>query len=307
MTPTRIGAQEGFSVFCHVGDVSDSGTQRHRRCTKGDGGFDDGNNDEYLLPPPLLPESMLVARIAGDGGAEGLQGLSPGPGQGPYAAKFRSPCPHSQQSAMVVDQSAGSVFDATSPFWDGVNGDTSMMSPSAVSIRTAYSLCLGEEGEEADMRKVGPSWDEGREEKMGKEDAGDEEKEKGCGENHEVEEVEDEEEENGPDDDEENDEGGRQRQAFCLLDEERGKGGDGGGGGGDAAGADLGQDSSPQRGSATRYKNRRGWLKHSKSCWSCLTVVKTFSCSRNKWLRPPPLVPLVWWGPTKHFTTMYST
>lgn len=251
MTPTRTAEQEGFSVFRHVVGVPGSGTRRRRR-TKSDGG-----DDECLLPPPLLPESMSLARFAGDGSAGGLQGLSPGPGQGPYAAKFRSPCSHSQQSAMMtVDQSAGSIFDATSPLRNRGEGDRSILSPGAVSIKTASSLCLGEEGEEAGSKTV-DAWDEGDGEKKEEERAGEEqEEEKGWGENDEDEEVEDE-EDGRPDDEEESDEGRKQHQEFDLLDEERERAGAAGGG---AAAVDHAQACSSKQttGSATRYKGRGG-------------------------------------------------
>lgn len=97
----------------------------------------------------------------------GLQGLSPGPGQDTYAAKFRSPYPNSQQPSTVAEQSILSAFDATSPVCGRTWGNGSFASPGAASVQTASSLCLNDEGEETDSKRFG-AWGEEEEEKAQK-------------------------------------------------------------------------------------------------------------------------------------------
>ncbi|CAM9539794.1 unnamed protein product [Ectocarpus sp. 12 AP-2014] len=120
---------------------------------------DDGDQIKNL-PSPLLPGSMSLAPHAEENSsAGGLQGLSPGPGQDTYAAKFRSPYPNSQQPSTVAEQSILSAFDATSPVYGRTWGNGSFVSPGAASVQTASSLCLNDEGEETDSKRIG-AWGE---------------------------------------------------------------------------------------------------------------------------------------------------
>lgn len=129
----------------------------------GDDSGDDGDQNQNL-PSPLLPGSMSLEPYAEDkSSAGGLQGLSPGPGQDTYAAKFRSPYPNSQQPSTVAEQSIVSAFDATSPVCGRTWGNGSFASPGAASVQTASSLCLNDEGEETDSKRIG-AWGEEEEE-----------------------------------------------------------------------------------------------------------------------------------------------
>ena len=71
---------------------------------------------------PILPETMSLETIQD----AGLNGLSPGPGQDTYAAKFRSPCARS-----VME---GSALNTPPPLWVG-DGDGSKSSlPGVVGL-----------------------------------------------------------------------------------------------------------------------------------------------------------------------------
>lgn len=134
--------QEDFSMYHRVAGGSSSGTHT-RRTNSGDdnAGGDDG---ERLL---MLSQSISPVLCADNGNGEGgLQGLSPGSGQDTYAAQFRSPYPHSHQSAVGVECSTGSVFDATSPRCRGVGVDESILSPGVDSVKTASSMWMCEGG-----------------------------------------------------------------------------------------------------------------------------------------------------------------
>lgn len=141
---------------------------------------------------------MSLAPYAEDeSSAGGLQGLSPGPGQDTYAAKFRSPYPNSQQPSTVAEQSILSAFDATSPICGKTWGNGSFASPGAASIQTASSLCLNDEGEETDSKRIGAWGEEEEEEEVqmigGKEDRVHEETTEDESDNMEVAEEEDDE------------------------------------------------------------------------------------------------------------------
>lgn len=129
-------------MYHRVTDGSGSGTRtRHAKSGNGDAG---GDIDRLHM----LSQSMSPVPFAeGINGAEGLQGISPGSGQGTYAAQLRSPCPHSHQSALEVECSTGSILDATSPRCgeEGVGG--SILSPGVDSVETASSLWMHEEEE----------------------------------------------------------------------------------------------------------------------------------------------------------------
>lgn len=81
------------------------------------------------LSAPLFPETMFLASVED----EGLSGLSPGPEQANYAAKFRSPCARPVLEELVPNEA--------SPPWKG-NGN--FFSPGPISIKTASSLCWGD-------------------------------------------------------------------------------------------------------------------------------------------------------------------
>lgn len=234
MTTTTSDEREGFSILRHETDAPECGTGPQN--SKSDS-VDGSKNDEYL-PPPLLPESISIASVDGVDTTMGLQGVSPGTGQGPYAEDFRSPWSHAQQSArMAVDESVGSVFDETSPARSRGGRDGSI-SPCAVSIRTTSSLCAGEEGKNTISATVG-AWDEGEGEQKGGEESGHG--------GHEL------------DDEDESDGGGRQRPAFDLLGEE-GQGDCGGATADAAAAADHAKALTfmEAAGSATRYTGKGG-------------------------------------------------
>lgn len=113
----------------------------------------DGRQKENDFSAPVLPESMSLGPV------EALNGLSPGPGQDTYAAKFRSPCAPS-----VVEES---VLGEASPLW---NKDCQFFPPGDGSIRTASSLGWGEgrRAEEGADRNIGVCGE--RQHKDGKKD-----------------------------------------------------------------------------------------------------------------------------------------
>lgn len=166
-----------FSSF-HLVDVGGFGTAKQRQTRQQqeqksdheyhlDNTYENGDT-EHLVPFSVLQEPILLAPcIPDDGsnvGTEGLQGLSPGPGQDIYAAKFRSPCPKSLQnpeSVIAAERSMGSIFDATSPSsWaEGGMKNSPFLSPRALSINTASSLCQGGKGEPTCLRTPVDVWD----------------------------------------------------------------------------------------------------------------------------------------------------
>lgn len=101
----------------------------------------------------LISQSMSPNDFSEDSnGAGGLQGLSPGSGQGTYGAHFRPPCPHPHQYT-GAECSTGSIFDATSPHCGGIGVSGSILSPDVGSVETTSSLWVREEGESAGVRK----------------------------------------------------------------------------------------------------------------------------------------------------------
>lgn len=138
-----------MSVF-----AQQEGLSTHRRTAGGPGtrrryarSEDDNNGGGYN-------ESMSPASVDENGSAGRLQGLIPGDGQNTFAAQFFSSHPHSHLSAMAVERSMGSIVDTTSAFWSGIAGSGSVLSPGDVSIKTASSMCVGEE------RKATGGWGE---------------------------------------------------------------------------------------------------------------------------------------------------
>lgn len=128
-----------------------SGCGTYRRHTNNGNDNDGGVDSERLR---TLSRSMSPLPFAEDiNGAGGLQGLSPGSGQGTYAAQFRSPCPHSHQSRGGVECSTGSIFDATSPRCSGMGVGGSILSSGVDSVKTASSLWLREERDTAGVWK----------------------------------------------------------------------------------------------------------------------------------------------------------
>lgn len=127
--------------------AGDSGSRTHRGHTNKGNDNGGGDDREHLH---TLSQSMSPVPFAEDSNeVGGLQGLSPGSGQGTYAAQFRSPCPHSHQSAVGIECSTGSILDATSPRCGGVGVGGSILSPGVDSVETASSLWMCEEEETA--------------------------------------------------------------------------------------------------------------------------------------------------------------
>ena len=115
---TGLTAAGSFSLFCNP---RVDGLLHHSN--------DKDVGDDFLSP--LLPETMSLAPVED----AGLNGLSPGPGQATYAAKFRSPC----AARSVVD---GSNVGSPTPLWMG--GNDNIPSPGISSVQTAASSrCWG--------------------------------------------------------------------------------------------------------------------------------------------------------------------
>ncbi|CAM9140398.1 unnamed protein product [Ectocarpus fasciculatus] len=170
---TTGGGQDDYNSTLGCITAGGSGTGDRGRQDANHNSDDSSDNDDQNrnLPSPVLPGSMSLAPYAEDeSSAGGLQGLSPGPGQDTYAAKFRSPYPNSQQPSTVAEQSILSAFDATSPICGKTWGNGSFASPGAASVQTASSLCLNDEGEETDSKRIGAWGEEEEEEEEEEED-----------------------------------------------------------------------------------------------------------------------------------------
>ncbi|CAN0192197.1 unnamed protein product, partial [Ectocarpus sp. 8 AP-2014] len=152
------------TLGCYAAGGSGTDNRRLQDANHNSDDSGDYGDQNQNLPSPLLPGLMSLAPYAEDkSSVGGLQGLSPGPGQDTYAAKFRSPYPNSQQPSTVAEQSMLSAFDATSPVCGRTWGNGSFASPGAASVQTASSLCLNDDGEETDSKRIG-AWGEEEEE-----------------------------------------------------------------------------------------------------------------------------------------------